>query len=71
MQPREVATVVEAYLEEAARLGPRTVRIIFGRGIGAQRAIVRSILEHAPVSFEELLASNMLTLNALAGLLDE
>jgi len=46
--PKEVASVVEAYLEEAARLGLRTIRIIHGRGIGAQRAIVRSILERTP-----------------------
>ena len=44
VEPREVAGVVEAYLEEAARLGLNTVRIIHGRGIGVQRRIVRAVL---------------------------
>ena len=44
VQPREVAGVVEAYLEEADRLGLKTLRIIHGRGIGVQRQIVRSVL---------------------------
>ena len=44
VQPREVAAVVEAYLEEASRLGFKTVRIIHGRGIGVQRQIVRAVL---------------------------
>jgi dsDNA-specific endonuclease/ATPase MutS2 len=48
VQPREVKAVVEAYLEEAARMGFRTVRIIHGRGIGVQRAIVRGVLARAP-----------------------
>jgi dsDNA-specific endonuclease/ATPase MutS2 len=39
-----VKEVVEAYLEEARRLGYRAVRIIHGRGIGVQREIVRSVL---------------------------
>jgi dsDNA-specific endonuclease/ATPase MutS2 len=48
VEPREVAAVVEAYLEEAARLGLNTVRIIHGRGIGVQRGIVRAVLARAP-----------------------
>ena len=44
VQPREVTDVVEAYLEEAHRLGLRSLRIIHGRGIGVQRQIVRSVL---------------------------
>jgi dsDNA-specific endonuclease/ATPase MutS2 len=36
--------VVEAYLEEAHRLGFHALRIIHGRGIGVQREIVRSVL---------------------------
>jgi DNA-nicking Smr family endonuclease len=44
VQPQEIAAVVKAYLEEAQRLGFRSVRIIHGRGIGVQRQIVRSIL---------------------------
>jgi dsDNA-specific endonuclease/ATPase MutS2 len=46
--PREVEAVVEAYLEEAHRLGFRAVRIIHGRGIGVQREIVRSVLRRTP-----------------------
>jgi dsDNA-specific endonuclease/ATPase MutS2 len=42
--PRDVKEVVEAYLEEAERLGFKALRIIHGRGIGAQREIVRSVL---------------------------
>jgi DNA-nicking Smr family endonuclease len=42
VEQREVAALVEAYLEEAARLGLDTVRIIHGRGIAVQRRIVRA-----------------------------
>lgn len=48
IHPREVAAVVEAYLEEAGSLGLKTVRIIHGRGIGVQRAIVRAVLARSP-----------------------
>ena len=39
--PRDVRAVVEEYLAEAHRMGYRGLRIIHGRGIGAQREIVR------------------------------
>jgi dsDNA-specific endonuclease/ATPase MutS2 len=42
--PRDVQGVVEAYLEEAHRLGFRAIRIVHGRGIGVQREIVRTVL---------------------------
>ena len=42
--PRDVKGVVEAYVEEAHKLGFRALRIIHGRGIGVQREIVRSVL---------------------------
>jgi dsDNA-specific endonuclease/ATPase MutS2 len=45
IQPREVKLVVEEYLNEAQRLGYRSVRIIHGKGIGVQREIVRKVLE--------------------------
>jgi len=48
IQPREVKLVVEAYLNEARRLGFRSVRIIHGKGIGVQREIVRKILQRTP-----------------------
>jgi dsDNA-specific endonuclease/ATPase MutS2 len=48
VQPKEVADVVEAYLEEAHRLGLRSLRIIHGRGVGVQRQIVRTELARSP-----------------------
>ena len=44
VHPRDVRGVVEEYLVEARRLDLRALRIIHGRGIGAQRAAVREIL---------------------------
>jgi dsDNA-specific endonuclease/ATPase MutS2 len=46
--PRDVKGVVEAYLEEAHRLGFTALRIIHGRGIGTQREMVRAILARTP-----------------------
>ena len=46
--PRDVEGVVEAYLEEAQRLGLRALRIIHGRGIGVQRDTVRRVLARTP-----------------------
>ncbi|MBV9612914.1 MAG: Smr/MutS family protein, partial [Acidobacteriaceae bacterium] len=40
--PRDVKAAIEAYLEEAQRLGLTALRIIHGRGIGVQRELVRS-----------------------------
>jgi dsDNA-specific endonuclease/ATPase MutS2 len=53
VQPKEVEAAVEAYLEEASRLGMKHLRIIHGRGIGVQRRIVRAVLTRTPfvVSF--------------------
>ena len=45
---RDVKAAVEAYLEEAHRLGLTALRIIHGRGIGVQREMVRSILSRTP-----------------------
>jgi dsDNA-specific endonuclease/ATPase MutS2 len=42
--PRDVKPVVEAYLEEAHKLGFKALRIIHGRGIGVQRETVRAVL---------------------------
>ena len=51
--PRDVKDVVREYLAEARRLGFTALRIIHGRGIGAQREIVRAVLAETPyvVSF--------------------
>ena len=48
VRPKEVEAVVEAYLEEAQRLGFKALRIIHGRGIGVQREIVRAVLARTP-----------------------
>jgi dsDNA-specific endonuclease/ATPase MutS2 len=48
VQPQEVAVVVEAYIEEAYRVGIKSLRIIHGRGIGVQRQIVRAVLARTP-----------------------
>lgn len=42
--PRDARAVVEEYLEEAHKLGFKALRIIHGRGIGAQREMVRRVL---------------------------
>jgi dsDNA-specific endonuclease/ATPase MutS2 len=46
--PRDVADVVGSYLEAARDAGFSEVRIIHGRGIGAQREIVRALLSRHP-----------------------
>jgi dsDNA-specific endonuclease/ATPase MutS2 len=46
--PRDVPSVVAEYLEEAARAGLEEVRLIHGRGIGAQRETVRAICARHP-----------------------
>jgi dsDNA-specific endonuclease/ATPase MutS2 len=47
--PKEIPSVVQDYLEEAARAGFRQVRIIHGRGTGTQRRIVRAVLARHPL----------------------
>jgi len=42
--PRDAKAALEAYLEEASERGFRALRIIHGRGIGAQREMVRTVL---------------------------
>jgi DNA-nicking Smr family endonuclease len=46
--PRDARAAVEAYLEEAHRLGLTALRIIHGRGAGVQREMVRSVLSKTP-----------------------
>jgi DNA-nicking Smr family endonuclease len=46
--PRDARAALEAYLEEARLRGFTCVRIIHGRGIGAQREMVRRILNRTP-----------------------
>jgi len=47
--PKDVRSVVDEYLKEAAARGFREVRLIHGRGIGAQRASVQSLLAGHPL----------------------
>ena len=47
--PRDVRSVVEEYLKEAAARGFREVRLIHGRGTGTQRAMVQSLLQGHPL----------------------
>jgi dsDNA-specific endonuclease/ATPase MutS2 len=42
--PRDARAIVDEYLEEAHRMGLKALRIIHGRGIGAQREMVRKML---------------------------
>lgn len=46
--PRDVKAIVEEYLQEAHRLGFKSLRIVHGRGIGVQREMVRTILARTP-----------------------
>ncbi len=47
--PRDIPSVVEEYLEQAAGRGFREVRLIHGRGTGTQRAIVQRLLRDHPL----------------------
>ena len=47
-QPKEIASVVEEYLDECWRAGFSEVRLIHGKGIGVQRNVVRSALKKHP-----------------------
>ena len=50
--PRDVASVVEEYLNAAHEAGLREVRLIHGRGKGVQRGIVQQVLEQHPLVVE-------------------
>ena len=47
--PADVRSVVDDYLHEARARGFREVRLIHGRGIGAQRASVQALLARHPL----------------------
>jgi DNA-nicking Smr family endonuclease len=47
--PREVRSVVDEYVTAAHDAGLREVRLVHGRGIGVQRAIVQAALERHPL----------------------
>jgi dsDNA-specific endonuclease/ATPase MutS2 len=46
--PREIPELVRDYLDAAWEAGYRSLRIIHGRGIGAQRRTVRTLLDRDP-----------------------
>ena len=46
--PRDIPSVVEAYIEAAVNAGIREVRLIHGRGRGVQRGIVQATLDRHP-----------------------
>jgi DNA-nicking Smr family endonuclease len=50
--PRDIPTVVEAYLEAASEQGYREVRLIHGKGKGFQRRRVREVLTGSPQVLE-------------------
>ncbi|MCC7032799.1 MAG: Smr/MutS family protein [Acidobacteria bacterium] len=47
--PRDVVSVVDEYLHAAWNAGHRRVRLIHGRGTGAQRAAVQRLLASHPL----------------------
>ena len=47
--PRDIASVVEEYVNAAHDEGLREVRLIHGRGKGIQRGIVQQALERHPL----------------------
>ncbi len=46
--PRDIPSVVEAYVDAAADAGLAEVRLIHGRGRGVQRGIVQATLDRHP-----------------------
>lgn len=46
--PKDVASVVEEYIDAAAAGGLTEVRVVHGRGQGVQRGIVQATLERHP-----------------------
>ena len=46
--PKDIPSVVEEYLTQCRRAGLSEVRLIHGKGTGAQRAVVRGLLANHP-----------------------
>jgi DNA-nicking Smr family endonuclease len=47
--PRDIASVVEEYVNAAHAKGLRELRLVHGRGTGVQRGIVQNALEKHPL----------------------
>ena len=60
-RPRDIKSVVEAYVTAAHEAGYREVRLIHGRGRGVQRGIVQATLEKHPLveSFDDARESHL------------
>jgi dsDNA-specific endonuclease/ATPase MutS2 len=60
-QPRDIPSVVDAYIDAAVAAGITRVRIVHGRGRGVQRGIVQSVLERHPsvIAFKDDSASHL------------
>ena len=50
--PRDIPSVVQAYIDEACSAGFKEVRLVHGRGRGVQRAVVHRALEQHPLVIE-------------------
>jgi dsDNA-specific endonuclease/ATPase MutS2 len=50
--PRDIASVVEAYVNAAAAAGLKEIRLVHGRGKGVQRGIVQHTLDSHPLVIE-------------------
>jgi DNA-nicking Smr family endonuclease len=50
--PRDIASVVDEYVNAAHEAGLRVLRLIHGRGKGVQRGIVQNALERHPLVVE-------------------
>jgi dsDNA-specific endonuclease/ATPase MutS2 len=59
--PRDIPSVVDAYVDAAADAGLREVRLVHGRGRGVQRGIVQRALDRHPrvVEFWDDTASHL------------
>lgn len=53
--PKEIASVVEEYIEQCREVGMPEVRLIHGKGTGTQRAVVQRLLASHPgvISFTD------------------
>ncbi len=50
--PRDIPSVVAAYIDAAAAAGFAEVRLVHGRGRGVQRGIVQATLDNHPLVVE-------------------
>jgi DNA-nicking Smr family endonuclease len=48
-RPQDVKDIVADYIEAAHEAGLREIRLIHGRGVGVQRAVVQSVLASHPL----------------------